>query len=196
MKRYARIRKKEGMGTVELMVSMSILTLLAVAGARTFDATQELLTWNSYQLELQSELRRTLDTMAREIREASVTGPVPLASVTVTPGSNSFAFAIPNAVSGNTVTQWTQVRYFLCPNTERAVGRVASPNALPLSYTCPVLGQTILGSRVEQMDFIYSAATAPRTIQIQITGSRLAATTTLKRDLRMTVASNVTLRNP
>lgn len=196
MKRKTFLLGEKGLSALEMIVSMSILVTLALAGTATFNSSQELLNQNSQRMILQTELRKILDTMAREIREASPSGPVPLTSVTVTPGVNSFGFAIPDAVANNTVTQWKAIRYFLCPDTARSVGRVVQ-NTFPNNYTCPVAGQTTIGTSVQSIIFTHNpGGLSQRTIRIQITGIRSSANTELRRDLTAAVTGEVVLRNP
>lgn len=175
------------------MVTLTVFSILAAAAAGAFNTSQTSLHWNYQALTLQEELRRSLSNMTREIRESSPSSPNPLASAAVTPGTNSFSFEIPATVSANVVTAWTRVHYFLCADS--TVGRVVSPNPLPANYVCPIANQTTIGSTVTTMNFTYNAGAAPRTVRIQITGTRTAATTNLDRNITVTVTGEVTLRN-
>jgi prepilin-type N-terminal cleavage/methylation domain-containing protein len=176
MKKNRRaVRNLEGFSLAEMVVTLFILSTLAAAGTAVFTSSQESLDTNYHRLILQQELRKILWTMSQEIRESSPSSPTP-----ITTGTNSITFEIPNAVSGNQVTQWTQVHYGLAPDT--TVTRTSN-------------GQTtVMGNSVQSLNFVYplDAGTAPRSVQIQITGSR----NTLKRNLSVTLTGQVTLRNP
>ena len=170
-----------GYTTVELMVSMTILVILAGAAAGVFNQSQDLLNWNYNSVSLQKELRRTLDVMSREIRESSPTSPGGILPVTVTPGVNRFSFQIPSAISGNSVTSWTQINYAL--TADNRVTRTVD-NEAPIA----------IGSDVQSLTCVYplNLLTAPRTVQIQINGRRTA----LERTVTATLTGEVTLRNP
>ena len=173
MKKFRFVNRK-GYGLLEMMVTLSLFSLLTIAVAGVFDTSQESLNWNYHELELQKGLRNTLAVMSQEIKEASPSSPTP---ITISP--NRIVFEIPSAVSGNTVTGWTQIRYDLNGNGQvlRTVGTQT----------------TSLGNDVQALSFAYplNAVSAPRTVQIRITGSR----TTLKRNITVTVTGEVTLRN-
>ena len=171
MKRLTR----KGATLAEMLVTLTLFSALAFAAAGTFNSSQESLDWNYHALSLQKELRKTLVTMTQELRESSPSSPNPI-SVT----SNSMTFQIPSSVAGNIVTGWTQINYALAANN---------------AVTRTVGGQTTsLGNDVQALSFVYpvDVVTAPRTVQIQITGSR----TTLKRTITRTVTGQVVLRNP
>ena len=166
---------RKGITLAEMMVALTIFSALAFAAAATFNSSQDSLDWNYQALSLQKELRKTLFTMTQEIRESSPSSPNPIAVT-----SNSMIFQIPSSVAGNIVTGWTQINYALAANN---------------TVTRTVGGQTTsLGNDVQALSFVYpvDAVTAPRTVQIQITGSR----TTLKRTITRTVTGQVVLRNP
>lgn len=163
-----------GYSLFETLVSVFIFSLLALAMAGIFNASQESIDWNYQELALQKELRRTLAAMTQEIRESSPSSPVP-----ITIGTNTLSFQIPSSISANLVTGWTLVSYGLGSNA---------------TATRTANGQTTtLGSDIQALNFIYpvNAQTSPRTVQIQITGSR----NTLKRNITLTLTGQVTLRN-
>lgn len=164
-----------GYTLTEVLVTLTIFSLLTVAVGGVFDSSQQSLDWNQNALTLQKELRRTLSTMSQEIRESSPSSPTPL-----TVASNSISFEIPAVISGNVVTAWTRIDYALGPDNR--VRRTAN-------------GQTtVIGAEVQSLNFIYPVdpVTAPRTVQIQITGTR----TGLRRTVTRTVTGQVVLRNP
>lgn len=168
------ISQREGFSLVELMVSVSLFVVLSIAAAGVFDSSQESMNWQYHQLTLQKELRRILSTMTQEIRESSPSSPLP-----VTVGANAITFQIPNQISGNQITGWTSINYGLGP--DNTVTRTAN-------------GQTTaIGNSVQTLGFVYplNPQTAPRTVRIQITGSR----TTLKRTITSSVTGEATLRN-
>lgn len=167
---------KRGFTLVEIMVALALSSILILVASRIFQSSQESLDWNYHALCLQKELRRTLLTLSQELRESSPSSPTP-----ITTGSNTITFEIPAAVSGNAITGWTQITYTLSPNN---------------TVTRTVNGQTtFIGNNVTALNFLYpfNSVTAPRTVQIQITGSR---TTTLKRNITWTITGQVVLRNP
>lgn len=165
-----------GYSLVETMVTASLFAMLILAAGSAFNESQKSMTWNYFELSLQEELRRTLDTMSREIRESSPSTPVPIVTNT-----NSISFEIPTSVSKNAVTSWKQINYGLASNN--TVTRTSG-------------GQTtVIGNGVQALNFVYNPAVSPRTIRIQVTGVRSAGTTTLDRDVTMTLTNEVTLRN-
>ena len=157
-----------------MMVTLTVFSVLLFAAAGAFDTSQNSLNWNYHGLTLQKELRKTLSTMTQEMRESSPSSPTPISI-----GLNSINFEIPSSVSGNTVAGWTQITYAMGPNN--TVTRTANNQS------------TTMGSDIQALNFIYpvNSVTAPRTVQIQITGSR----TTLKRTITRTVTGQVVLRN-
>jgi len=175
MRRFGKfLRGQSGYGLVELMITMSVFVLLVLAAGTMFDRSGESLDWNFHRVALQEELRRTIATMTREIRESSPSSPNP-----ITTGPNTITFQIPTNVAGNTVTGWTSISYGLGPNN--TVSRTANGQV------------TIIGSSVQGLRFTYPFnSTSPRTVQIQITGVR----TTLKRNMTTIVTGQVVLRNP
>lgn len=165
---------EKGTSLVEMMVTLVLFSALAFAAASAFNSSQDSLDWNYQALSLQKELRRTLSTMTQEIRESSPSSPAPISI-----SANSLSFQIPDSISGNIVTSWTPIIYALGANN--SVLRTAK-------------GQTTtLGNNVQTLNFTYpvDAVTAPRTVQVQITGSK----TTLKRTITRTVTGQVVLRN-
>lgn len=166
---------QEGYSLAETIVAVSIVSFLLLAGAGAFQSAQELNDWNYHAVTLQKELRKIVSTMSEEIRESSPSSPAP-----ITIGPNTITFEIPTGVSGNQITSWMQIRYGLDPsgNVTRTANNQTSP----------------IGNSVQTMNFVYPVdpLTAPRTVQIRITGNR----TTLKRTVTVTVTSQVTLRNP
>lgn len=169
------MKRKSGYTLLEMMVTLVVFSLLALAAASVFNQSQDSLDWNYQALTLDKELRRALFTMAREIRESSPSSPTPLTAT-----SNSLAFEIPASVSGNTVTNWTQITYTL--GAGNTVTRTSSGQTTPM------------GNNVTALNFTYPAdpVTQPRTVQIQMTGARAA----LKRTVTRTVTGQVVLRNP
>ena len=168
------MRNEKGSTLLEMMVTLTVFSVLLFAAAGAFDASQESLDWNYRALSLQKELRKILLTMTQEMRESSPSSPNP-----ITTGPNSITFQIPSSVSGNLVTGWTQITYGLGLNN---------------MVTRAVNGQTTtLGNNVQALNFVYPVdpVTAPRTVQIQITGSQ----TTLKRTMTRTITGQVVLRN-
>lgn len=167
--------QREGFTVVEITMALVLFSLLTLAGAGVFENSQDALNWNYHGLTLQKELRRILLTMSQELRESSPSSPTPIST-----GSNTITFEIPATVSGNTVTGWTQITYALAPNN---------------TVTRNVNGQTTsIGNDVTALNFAYpvNPVSAPRTVQIQITGNRV----TLKRNITRTVTGQVVLRNP
>jgi len=158
-----------------MMATLAVFSILTVAAAGAFNTSQDALNWNYHALALQKELRRTLSTMAQEIRESSPSSPAP-----ITTGTNAITFQIPSSVAGNAVTAWTQITYAL--GTDNRVTRTSNNQT------------TTIGTDVATLSFTYpvNPMTAPRTVQIQITGTR----TTLKRTITRTVTGQVVLRNP
>lgn len=182
------LKSGKGYGTVELMVVMTLFAVLVLATGVVFDVSQDLLNWNYHQLELQSQLRRILETMLREVRETSPSSGVALASVMLTPGSNNFPFAIPDDVSGNQVTSWNRITYYICNNQDLTVGRAVNNQSLDCMDSSKVIGTS-----VQSINFTYNpGGVAPRSIRIQITGTRA----TLKRTITTSVTGEVTSRNP
>ena len=168
-------RTSRGATLVEMMLTLTLFSTLAFAAAGTFNSSQESLDWNYHALSLQKELRKALFTMTQELRESSPSSPNPISMSTT-----QISFQIPSGVAGNTVTSWTPIIYSLGPNN---------------TVTRNVNGQvTTIGNNIQTLNFIYpvDALTAPRTVQIQITGS----STTLKRTITRTVTGQVVLRNP
>ena len=164
----------QGFSTAEMMVSLAVFVLLTVAAGGVFDTSQDSLNWNYQQLTLQNELRKILLSMSQEIKESSPNSPSPIIT-----GANTITFQIPTSVSANQVTGWRQITYGLA--TDNTVTRTVN-------------GQTnIIGNSVQALNFTYpvNAATAPRTVQIQIVGNRV----TLKRNITATVTGQVNLRN-
>lgn len=172
---------RKGYTVTELMVSMGLLVLVGATAAGVFNTSQDLLNWNYHALALQKELRRTLDQMSREIRESSPSSPNGISPATVTPGRNQFSFQVPASISGNQVTAWDRIDYALTPDN-RVTRTVNNGTTAPI------------GSDVQSMTFVYplDPLTAPRTVQIQINGTR----TTLKRTVAVTLTGQATLRNP
>lgn len=164
-----------GFSLIEVIGVLFAFSVLLMAAAGIFNRSQESLDWNFHRSILQQELRRVLWTMTQEIREASPSGPVP-----ITTGPNSITFEIPTAVSGSQVSQWKQISYGLA--SDSTVTRTSN-------------GQTaVIGNSVQSLNFIYplDVVTGPRTVQIQITGTRA----TLKRNITVALTGQVTLRNP
>ncbi len=166
---------KRGFTLIEMMVALFIFSIVLLAATGVFNHSQESFDWNFHRFILQSELRKILLTMSQEIRESSPSAPAPL-----TTGPNQITFQIPTAVSGSQVTQWEQINYSLAPD-----GTVVRASG----------GQnSIIGNSVQSLNFTYpvNPLISPRTVQIQITGTR----NTLKRNVTATLTGQVTLRNP
>lgn len=165
-----------GFSLVEMMVSFAVFVLLILAAASTFNSSQKLMNWNQYGISVQEELRRVLNTMSREMRESSPSSPTP-----ITIGTDAITFEIPLTVSQNVVTAWTQISYGLNPDN---------------TVTRTVNGETtIIGNSVTNLNFTYNPQVSPRTVRIEITGNKAAGSTTLDRDITMTLTGEVTLRN-
>ncbi len=171
----ASVLEPRGYSLLELMVTVSAFSLLTIAAAGVFDSAQEALNWNYHELTLQSDLRKTLDIMSEELRESSPSSPIPL-----TVNSNSISFEIPATVQGGVITGWTSVSYGLGPDS--TVLRTVNGQA------------AAIGHSVSALDFIYPVdpVTAPRTVQVRITGQRA----TLKRTLTHSAVTQIILRNP
>jgi prepilin-type N-terminal cleavage/methylation domain-containing protein len=165
---------RKGYSLIEMMITLTVFSLLTICAAGVFDASQDALNWNYHQLTLQKELRRVLNTMTQEIREGSASSPNPIVV-----GANRLDLEVPAAISGNTVTAWTPVSYSL--GADSTILRTAS-------------GQNeIIGSSVTGINFTYpvNAATAPRTLRVTVQGQRQ----TLKRTVTESASAEVVLRN-
>ena len=166
---------RKGTTLTEMMVTLTLFSVLTFAAMGAFNSSQDSLDWNYQALSLQKELRKTLLTMTQEIRESSPSSPAPISI-----SDNQILFQIPSGVSGNIITGWIPIVYALGANN---------------TATRTVNGQTtIIGNNIQALNFVYpvDAVTAPRTVQIQIVGSK----TTLKRTINRTVIGQVVLRNP
>lgn len=167
--------RKKGFSLIELMVVFAVFSMLLLVGSGVFLSARDVSDWNYHSITLQKEMRRTLTTMSEEIRESSPSSPNPILITT-----NNITFEIPASVSQNHVTSWTQISYAL--GVDGVVNRTANGQTQPI------------GNSVQSLNFTYplDPQTAPRTVQIRITGSR----NTLKTTLTTTVTGQVTLRNP
>ncbi len=169
------MKNVRGYTLTEMVVTLSIFSMLIVAAGSLFDSLQESLDGNYHQLVLQKELRRVLDIMSEEIRESSPSSPNPIVT-----SSNTVTFQIPASISGNLITSWTQISYSLGQNNT-VVRNVNGQN-------------DVIGTSVTSLNFVYplNPVTDPRTVRIQITGQR----NTLKRTITASVTGQVILRNP
>lgn len=169
------IKNERGFSLLEMMVTLVIFSILTIIAGQVFDTSQESMDWNYNQMTLQTNMRRVLDTMAKEIREASPSSPIPITS-----GVNSLSFQIPAVVqTDGTVTSWTTVTYGLGANN--TVQRTTAS------------GVQTIGANVTAMTFTYPVAGRPNTVQIQVAGS---LTTVKTRVINSTVTGEVVLRNP
>lgn len=170
-----RICKSKGYTALEMALTLTMFSVLTIIAGGVFDSSQESLNWNYHQLTLQKELRRTLAVMVQEIRESSPSSPTP-----ITTGANTITFETPLAISGNFITAWTRVTYSLGADTT-------------VLRTINGQNPAKIGSSINSINFVYplNAVTAPRTVQIRITGQR----TTLKRIVTAEVTGQVILRN-
>lgn len=169
-----RGKSARGYSLIEMMITLTVFSLLTICAAGVFDASQEALNWNYHSLTLQKELRRVLNTLVQEIRETSASSPNPIIV-----GANRLDMEIPAAIAGNTVTAWTPVTYSL--GADSTVLRTAN-------------GQNeVIGASVTGINFIYpvNAATAPNTLRVTVQGQRQ----TLKRNITESASAEVVLRN-
>ncbi|MBI4550595.1 MAG: prepilin-type N-terminal cleavage/methylation domain-containing protein [Candidatus Omnitrophica bacterium] len=173
-RRARETRGRTGYSLVEMMITLTVFSLLTVCAAGVFDASQESLNWAYHSLTLQKELRRVLNVLTQEIRESSASSPNPIVV-----SANRLDFEIPSAIVGNNVTAWTTVSYTLGADT--TVLRTA--NGL----------NEIIGSSINGLNFVYpvNAATAPRTLRVTVQGQRQ----TLKRNITESASAEVVLRN-
>lgn len=169
-----RRNSSTGFSLTEMLFALFVFLILMAAAGTVFDSSQDSLNWNYHQLTLQKDLRRILDTMMREIRESSPSSPNP-----ITVGANTITFEVPSTVSGTGITSWKRITYGL--GTDSTVVRTINGQSTPI------------GSGVTTLNFIYplDVSTAPRTVQIQVTGQQ----TTLKKVISSSLKSQVVLRN-
>lgn len=168
------LNAKSGFTTIELMVSVTIVSLLSLVCVQTLFATQ--MVWgNSYvHAHLESEVSRSIHVMNRYIREADPSSGI---QVYISPAQDLLRFAIPKTVAGgsNTISEWTQVQFSYNSATQK-ITKTVGPNS------------EIIGRLINQCQFSQTAN--------KIIISLSASTSTADgRILTIPIQTQVTMRN-
>lgn len=166
-----KIFARSGYTIVEMMVAMGAMTVLSVAIAGVFNASQDALSMNYNHVTLQTGLRKLLLVMTQDIREANINS-----NPAISTGPGTITFQIQQ--SGAWVT------YNLAGG---AVTRAQDGQV-----------QTLAGD-ITGLNFTYNPADANpllrRTISIQITGQRSPLRRRNNVNMTERVTGDVTLRN-
>ncbi|HNV86073.1 MAG TPA: hypothetical protein PKL97_03790 [Candidatus Omnitrophota bacterium] len=135
-----------GYTVLEVLVSLSLSTVLLIAVGQVFNSAQDIFNTNNHQLSLRTELRRALLQISQEIREGS-----PDHAIQISDGQIQIEVA----------PDWTPVTYSL--NGGNQLVRTVN-------------GQSrVVGNNVQAFVPTYNAATDPRSVFIRITGQRATA---------------------
>jgi prepilin-type N-terminal cleavage/methylation domain-containing protein len=194
----------KGYTLTELLVSITIITIIAIAGSAL---AKNVISYNSSaqaSLDAQLEGKRVLKIMVAELRTVapSVLGSYPLETV----ATSSITFYAD--INGNGQTD--RVRYFIDPTTRVLKKGVTAPSGSPLTYnlgneqTTTLITDIANGTTTDMFEYYdasYAGTSTPLAIPVDVSRVRLVKITAIidrdpnRSPTTISLVSEVSLRN-
>ena len=172
-----KTRHNAGFTLMEMMVSMSLLSIFSIFMVNLVMVTQQAWTIEYTAAPVRTEAKKTLEVIAKELREAdpSAAGGVVIGTNGGNSSSQSITFSVPNQVSQTSIQSWRVIQ-FNHDTTQNLVNRVAGGTT------------TVVGRNINSLQFSVASNVVTTTI-----GASKA--TPDGRTLQATLSSQVRLRN-
>ena len=139
-------KNPSGVSSVEILMSVAILSLISIVILSTFFVTQLVWTDSLINLKLQEDIKKPMYAIIKELKEADPNSPT---GISITNGGQSITFAVPATTSSTAITSWTQVTF----SFDSANGQITRT-----SFTSTVIGRQIASLTFSQSNNIISVS--------------------------------------